>query len=280
MYCKNCGKKIEDGATFCRFCGVSITQEPPQQKKPKTAVIVIIAAIVVGLSLATIFCYINLGKTKSEPDTQETKDEVTEESKEEETEEEKDSDEEDEAEESQIIEEEEAHEEPIREDEEEASKSDKKVGAAKEPEVPKSVSNSDIDDVSESSYLTEDDRIYKASNAFDGDPATAWSEGISGTGEGEYIYVSLDSEYSISGFKIKNGYHKSQSLYTKNSRPKMLEVIFSDGSSEVIELDDSMTTQKITFSEPYVSDSMEFRIKAVYSGTDYDDTLISEIELF
>ncbi len=32
MFCNNCGKKIEDGAAFCEFCGAKLTEEQPAQQ--------------------------------------------------------------------------------------------------------------------------------------------------------------------------------------------------------------------------------------------------------
>lgn len=33
MFCKNCGKEIDDGATFCPHCGASQGSTPPPQQK-------------------------------------------------------------------------------------------------------------------------------------------------------------------------------------------------------------------------------------------------------
>lgn len=34
MYCKNCGKKLDDDAKFCPSCGTSVTEQAPPEPEP------------------------------------------------------------------------------------------------------------------------------------------------------------------------------------------------------------------------------------------------------
>lgn len=114
----------------------------------------------------------------------------------------------------------------------------------------------------------------------DGDLTTAWVEGVSGQGEGESITIWFDDACRLSGFSVSAGYHKTASLYEKNSRPKEIELAFSDGSSCRVTLEDRMAQQTVTLSAPVDTMSLTIKILSVYPGTTYTDTAISEIVPF
>ena len=110
--------------------------------------------------------------------------------------------------------------------------------------------------------------------------ATSDLQGVSGQGEGESITVWFDDTCRLSGFSISAGYHKTASLYEKNSRPKEIELTFSDGSSCRVTLEDRMAQQTVTLSAPVDTASLTIRLVSVYPGTTYTDTAISEIVPF
>jgi len=35
MFCENCGKQIDEGVKFCKFCGVNVSSGPGQSNKIK-----------------------------------------------------------------------------------------------------------------------------------------------------------------------------------------------------------------------------------------------------
>ena len=109
---------------------------------------------------------------------------------------------------------------------------------------------------------------------------TAWVEDAPGNGIGEWIALKLDTEYTISGFKIMAGYWKSEELYTKNSRPKELIISFPDGTEYEAQLEDVMQYQIFTFDYTQEASEIKFTIKDVYPGDKYEDTVITYIELF
>ena len=37
MFCKNCGKEIKDGATFCNYCGTKVSNSRAAQIQPYAA---------------------------------------------------------------------------------------------------------------------------------------------------------------------------------------------------------------------------------------------------
>ena len=146
----------------------------------------------------------------------------------------------------------------------------------------KKVTMDDIDDVYATSYLIEE-RLgfyHKPSNVIDGNNTTAWVEDADGQGEGESLTIELDDTYAVLGFVINAGYQKNTEVYDNNSRPKELIVTFSDGQSFMVELDDYYGAQKVVLDSSIETTSVTFTINDVYPGGKYEDTVISEIQLF
>lgn len=66
---------------------------------------------------------------------------------------------------------------------------------------------------------------YHPKNLLDGDSSTCWCEGDKdGYGTGETVYLSVP--WHIDSISIRNGYQKSKTLYTQNSRVKKAEIQF------------------------------------------------------
>ena len=106
---------------------------------------------------------------------------------------------------------------------------------------------------------------YGGHNLFDRNPATCWAEGAKGSGRGEYVFISVRKGERV--IHIRNGYHKSQSLFLKNNRVKNMVLsmyvaifrpdkttelfngynILQCGKARRVTLPDSMETQTIRF---------------------------------
>ncbi len=114
----------------------------------------------------------------------------------------------------------------------------------------------------------------------DGDLSTAWVEGASGDGIGESVTFTFDGTYLVSGFQIYAGYQKSDALYEKNSRPADIAVTFSNGDEAAVTLADESGSQYIAFDAPVETSSVTLTIDSVYSGSKYEDTVISEITFY
>ena len=144
-------------------------------------------------------------------------------------------------------------------------------------------SNAYIDSIYASSYLDEEeefDVIHDPEKAIDGDPCTAWCEDAEGNGTGESITIKLKEQCVLHGIYIMNGYHKDEGLYEKNARAKSIEVSLSNGISERFSLDDVMDWQTLELTNKYTVDEITITILGVYEGSKYEDTLISEIEIY
>lgn len=171
-----------------------------------------------------------------------------------------------------------------------------------------------------SSFLKEsakDFHSYGYNNLFDKDISSSWVEGADDSGINEYLLIPVykedESMFSYRKkksinvkFQINNGYCKNESLFKKNNRVKKAKItiydvplnadlnnMFVDGEpltivEEIVELKDSMENQKFIFHTKLVNtDSycipfmlLKFEIIEVYKGTDFDDTAISEIEVY
>jgi hypothetical protein len=67
---------------------------------------------------------------------------------------------------------------------------------------------------------------YHPSYAIDGNPATAWVEGVKGFGEKETITIPLSVVPHARALRLRiwNGYQKSMHLWTKNAMPENVRI--------------------------------------------------------
>ncbi len=123
---------------------------------------------------------------------------------------------------------------------------------------------------------------YDPENVVDGKYKTAWVENDSGDGIGEWIELELEHEEMISEIYIANGYQSSEKSFNLNNRVKKLRLDFSDGSSYEFTLSGKYSDQpeSIELPDSVTASSVRITILSVYSGTKYNDTCISEIEVY
>ena len=120
---------------------------------------------------------------------------------------------------------------------------------------------------------------YGPENVIDNDPNTCWTEGAQGAGIGEKIILSSDTEQTISGLYINNGYCKSSEAFYNNNRPKEIKIIFDDGRYMTAEFKDGYPYRKaeVNFGESVTTKTVTIEIVDVYMGADQKDTCISDI---
>ena len=144
--------------------------------------------------------------------------------------------------------------------------------------------NDHITDVTATSKLVERTVTHSPDRIIDQNYENAWCEGASGVGIGESVTIKLDYMYKVTGLEIWNGYQKDSDRYYKNARPSRIEIVTSSGTSQIFNLNDDYqgqgTGQILYFDEPVYTDTLTIIIKDVYKGTQYEDTLISEVFLF
>lgn len=137
------------------------------------------------------------------------------------------------------------------------------------------------------------DKTYSGANLVDGDNTTVWAEGVPGTGEGEQIVLHLDKKQPVCGVLICNGYTAGYEQYTNNGMLTEATVDFGDGNvviENVMEgyadegfdakyIADTSRT-RIGLDEPVVTDTIVITITGAKKGAKYDDTCISEIQVY
>ena len=114
--------------------------------------------------------------------------------------------------------------------------------------------------------------------AADADPATAWAEGVSGAGEGEWLSLFF-SEQKVAGFAIRAGYQRSADTYNANGRPADIRVSVAGESDCTVTLDDARGEQVVLFSYPVVTDYLSIEISSVYGGASNAYTCISDVRV-
>lgn len=110
----------------------------------------------------------------------------------------------------------------------------------------------------------------------DNDPQTAWNEGADGI-VGESVTFQFDNPYWLTGFEIQAGFQSSEKTYYNNARPTLVELAFSDGTTQLYSLEDVMETQYITFPEPVFTQSVTMTILDAVPGEKYEDACITEL---
>ena len=163
-------------------------------------------------------------------------------------------------------------------EEEEAARKEEEE-AAKKNSVP-AISMDGIETISASSWKSEpEDGLYHVpENMIDGNLSTGWCEDAGGDGIGETVYLYFDKQYKVTGMYIYPGYHKSQDLFEKNGVPVKIKI--TGDHAETFTLNDEMKSQKITFSEPMLTEKLTIEILKVRSGSKYKDTLITDILMY
>ena len=301
MKCKECGLDNPDGNEFCCFCGAELQPEEIHEKDNpsnggeggqsqndrRTRILPIVLAV--ALSIVLIIVILNIrgcsdhraepaeetiiaeetasGNSEAETtDTAETEEEAAAKKKAEE-----------EAAAKKKAEEEAAAKKKA--EEEEAARKKAEEEAAKKNSVP-AISMDGIETISASSWKSEPEYglYHVPENMVDGDLSTGWCEDAGGDGIGETVYLYFDKQYKVTGMYIYPGYHKSQDLFEKNGVPVKIKI--TGDHAETFTLNDEMKSQKITFSEPMLTEKLTIEILKVRTGSKYKDTLITDIMMY
>ena len=130
-----------------------------------------------------------------------------------------------------------------------------------------------LENVEASSFLPDDKYDYSPYNAIDTNKKTAW---VAGKPLGETIRFDFAREWSLDWFDLFPGYASSEETYFKNNRLKTVELEFSDGSVETVELDDAYYVHTLEFPNK-VTTYVLIRVLDVYPGSKYNDTCISDV---
>lgn len=279
MFCGNCGAKLEEGDVFCTECGARVTEQPmedsfcgrdvyqdiisEEESVPekatshgKIAIVIVVIVIVVIVAVAGAFMFMTTGdhaKAGAERTSQVSSIYATDVG---------------------------SAVDAARDAQ--TQKAKEKQAAQTQVSALPGATKKNIFSITATSYLYEAEYNidHKPENLIDGSLSNAWVEGVDGAGIGETVTLNLNTKCKLSGLNINAGYQKNEGNYYKNSRPKELEISFSDGTYTKVTLEDACGLQKITLDTPVETEWIKIKINSVYEGTDYDDTCISEIDLF
>ena len=121
---------------------------------------------------------------------------------------------------------------------------------------------------------------YEPKNLHDGKQSTVWVEGEEGSGLGSWVEVHFDGQHTISEFQIWNGNWYTYDFWHRHNRAKDIEVEFSDGTKQTYTLTDEMAPERIKLTKPVKSSSLRVKIKGIYNGNTFNDTCLSELQVF
>lgn len=130
---------------------------------------------------------------------------------------------------------------------------------------------------------------YHPNYAFDGNPKTAWVEGVEGLGEGQGLSwdVSKLETVSVVKLRIRNGYQKSASLFKANGSVKDAVLILvgkqqNFQTAQKITLKQEMGWQEFEFplSDNHGLTHLKLVINSAYEGKTYKDTCVSDVEIW
>jgi hypothetical protein len=140
------------------------------------------------------------------------------------------------------------------------------------PVIPKSQSASSV-------LAADGSNTYVADNLVDNSLATAWSEGVGNPGLGEWVRFEFGKSVRIDRIEIANGYQKDSQRFRGNPRVRTIQIDYSDGSQQLVNLYDITGYQYITATGPATT-YMMLTIVSVYPGDEWEDTSLSEIRFF
>ncbi len=131
--------------------------------------------------------------------------------------------------------------------------------------------------ITSSSTLPADaDGNYDPLNTSDGINDSMWCEGNkAGDGTGEWLEFQLASTQSVSKLTLINGIATSMPFWMKANRATQATLAFSDGSSEVVAVKNSMMSQTISF-PAHSTSKVKVTFSGVAKGKEFNDLCISE----
>lgn len=137
-----------------------------------------------------------------------------------------------------------------------------------------------------SSIFPEQEEHF-ASTVLDGNLKTAWVEGVSKEGIGEYLELRVPKGTIITNIDVAAGFYKSEELFKANAAPTILDFTIGnstytkDISAKANQYDESNPWSKVTFENVVAEDgTVRIIIKGTRPGTLYEDTCISEVKIF
>lgn len=125
---------------------------------------------------------------------------------------------------------------------------------------------------------------YHPNYIADDDAKTAWVEGAKGTGVGEWVRFNVTKMEGATKARlsIRNGYQKSAPLFAANARVEKATVtLLPSGVTKDVVLSDMQGFQDVVIEQPVGAlHAIELKIVSVYAGKKYEDTCISDVDVY
>lgn len=120
---------------------------------------------------------------------------------------------------------------------------------------------------------------FRPTNLLDGNLASAWNEGADGTGVDEWVRLAFSELIPLARIEIANGYQRDAERFSGNVRIKSIELEYSDGTTQVVQLLDAQGLQTI---KPAASDTewIKLTILSVYPTYKWQDAALSEVRVY
>lgn len=132
----------------------------------------------------------------------------------------------------------------------------------------------------ENSVKQSDSYDYSAKSTIDGDTTSSWQENEEGIGEGKGVKLNLDGNHKIRYMVLYLGNWRSDELWDYNSRPKELTIQVGEAQKKDVTFSDEKEKFCLSFDEPVDAAFVSLYVKSAYQGSRWQDTCISEIELY
>lgn len=283
MFCRKCGKQIDNDSEFCTYCGSPIKtvvceeenalereeKQKADRKKSRMILISVISVLIVATIVALGMGVYLRSSMSQEKDEELTVGERAKELLEKETEE-------------------------VTEVKKETKVEMVKIPIQPSPTlVPEKVKASLINtapDISgyvripviaanATSTIEQKGKSNDPMLLFDGKDDTNWQEGVPGYGIHESVSFSFDQIYEVKYMAFKLGNWKTDRYYTGNGKPKTMTLIFGDYAGQVT-FTGKHDVEWVEVNKPVNADSMKLIIDDVYPGTNWEDTAITEITVY
>ena len=131
---------------------------------------------------------------------------------------------------------------------------------------------------------------YGCENLTDGLVGTTWSENVNGLGEGEWVQLLTEEPNIVEYIRIASGYWSSEKNYIANASPRLVNIetykkgyLMEEKQFELkrLEYKEHGNYFQDVYLESYAEvDEIRITIISAYPGTKYEDTCISEIEVY
>jgi hypothetical protein len=118
---------------------------------------------------------------------------------------------------------------------------------------------------------------HPASNVCDGFYNNYWEAPWSVTHEAT-VTMRFQHRVTLTSMIVFNG---AYGAYDQNGRPSFLRLVYSNGESDTVPLQDTSTQQTITIKHALLITSVQFQVISIYQGqVNSSDVAISQIELY